>query len=556
MGSSIIIHKPHAVAINSACLLPSGEILMKTALPIQLSLAFLWLSGLCAPASAQPASAICKSLNVPILIRNEINPIQHWSLENKTPNPISIQSVEISLAGRHSINDIESITLFATGTDAKFNSQKTLAEIKPESALLKIPLKTELAPGPNHFWLSCRLKPTASLLDPIAIRCNQIQSSAGPIQITHTGNPNPYRTGIALRKPNDDGVHTYRIPALTTTKAGSLLAVYDMRRRMGRDLQEDIDIGLSRSTNGGQSWEPVKVIMDMGEYGGKPQELNGCSDPGIIVDRQTGTIYCFAVWMHGKPGKHQWRDDGSEPGFEIGKAAQMLMVKSTDDGKTWSKPENLTRQLKKPEWWLLAPAPQSGIQLADGTLVMPVQGRTGRGDAETFATVMTSHDHGKTWKVGTPGYRGGNECQVAELGNGSLMLNIRNDHSRFRAVVVSSDLGQSWQPHETSQKTLIEPNCNGSLIRINFNSAGEMKHALLFSNPHSQKSRTHQTLQVSLDDGKTWPKKSHILLDEGRGAGYPSLTQIDPDHVGIVYEGSMAHLTFQKFRIAELVRQK
>ncbi|MFM7315869.1 MAG: hypothetical protein ACKO5E_02870, partial [bacterium] len=83
-----------------------------------------------------------------------------------------------------------------------------------------------------------------------------------------------------------------------------------------------------------------------------------------------------------------------------------------------------------------------------------------------------------------------------------------------------------------------------------------MKHALLFSNPHSQKSRTHQTLQLSLDDGKTWPEKWHILLDEGRGAGYPSLTQIDPDHIGIVYEGSMAHLTFQKFRISELIRQK
>ncbi|MEZ6034611.1 MAG: sialidase family protein [Planctomycetaceae bacterium] len=36
-----------------------------------------------------------------------------------------------------------------------------------------------------------------------------------------------------------------------------------MRRRMGRDLQEDIDIGLSRGTDGGKTWEPVRVIMDM-----------------------------------------------------------------------------------------------------------------------------------------------------------------------------------------------------------------------------------------------------------------------------------------------------
>jgi sialidase-1 len=109
---------------------------------------------------------------------------------------------------------------------------------------------------------------------------------------------------------------------------------------MGRDLQEDIDIGLSRSTDGGQTWEPAQVIMDMGEYGGLPQEQNGCSDPGIIVDRESGEIFCFAVWMNGKPGKHQWSDDGSEPGFEIGKAAQFMMVRSGDDGRTWSQPES------------------------------------------------------------------------------------------------------------------------------------------------------------------------------------------------------------------------
>ncbi len=77
-----------------------------------------------------------------------------------------------------------------------------------------------------------------------------------------------------------------------------LLCVYDLRRRMGRDLQEDIDIGLSRSTDGGRNWEPVRVIMDMGEHGGLPQEQNGCSDPGLIVDRQTGVTFCFAVGMN------------------------------------------------------------------------------------------------------------------------------------------------------------------------------------------------------------------------------------------------------------------
>ena len=166
---------------------------------------------------------------------------------------------------------------------------------------------------------------------------------------------------------------------------------------------------------------------------------------------------------------------------------------------------------------------------------------------------MISRDHGGTWKVGNPGYRGGNECQAVLLGDGSIMLNVRNDKERFRAVAVTSDLGQTWKPHPTSRNTLIEPNCNGSLLRVDYEQAGEKRHLLLFANPHTQKGRTHHTLQVSFDDGLTWPEDHHRLLDEGLGAGYPSLTQIDKDHVGIVYEGSQSHLVFQKFKVEKLL---
>jgi len=321
---------------------------------------------------------------------------------------------------------------------------------------------------------------------------------------------------------------------------------------MGRDLQEDIDIGLSRSTDGGRTWEPVRVIMDMGEYGGLPQEQNGCSDPGILVDRQTGTIFCFAVWMNGKPGKHQWTGDGSEPGYEIGKSAQFLMVRSRDDGRTWSKPENLTRKLKKAEWWLFAPSPQQGLSLADGTLVMPAQGRDKKG--VEFSTVMTSRDHGATWTVGTPAYSGGSECQAVQLGDGAILLNMRNQHERYRAVFVTRDLGRTWEAHETNRKTLIEPNCNGSLLRVDYTEAGKKQHVLLFANPHSQRARTHQTIQLSFDDGSMWPTSHHMLLDEGRGAGYPSLTRIDDRHIGIVYEGSQAQLVFEKISLKELLK--
>lgn len=502
--------------------------------------------------AAESVSVEASGFRHPLLVGNEADPVLLFQFDNSSAEPVRLKSIRLGSAGMSPQKTFGELRIHA-GTSPEISKASKLGAIEPGDSEIRIPANYPLPRGKSYVWITCRVRADIDLTSQVSFTEPEIETDRGIVRPRFESGLSRYRFGIALRKAGDDGVHTYRIPALTVSKAGTLLCVYDMRRRMGRDLQEDIDIGLSRSVDGGQSWEPVRVIMDMREYGGLPQALNGCSDPGIVVDRETGEIFCFAVWMHGKPGKHQWVDDGSEPGFEIGKSAQMLMVRSTDDGKTWTKPENLTRVLKKPEWWLFAPAPQSGIQMSDGTLVMPVQGRTGRADKETFATIMTSRDHGRTWSVGNPGYSGGNECQAALLNDGRIMLNIRNDHERYRAVVVTEDLGKSWKPHETSRNTLIEPNCNGSLIRIDWTEAGRPRNALVFSNPHSQISRTYQTIQVSLDDGRTWPERFHVLLDEGRGAGYPSLTQIDDHHVGIVYEGSRAHVAFQKFRIAELL---
>lgn len=493
----------------------------------------------------------------PILIRNEQGPLQRIRVEAAGKKEVRIRSMTFDLSKTDDLRDIASLTLFSTGAEDSFSTGTPLGVSVLLAKTITFPVDMPLKKGRNVFWISCRLNDKANLLHKVDASLESVETTLGQHTSTQQ-DPRirrlPHRIGVALRKHKDDGVHTYRIPAPGTSPRGTLLCVYDMRRRMGRDLQEDIDIGLSRSTDGGQTWEPARVIMDMGEFGGLPQSQNGCSDPGIIIDQKTGEIFCFALWMNGKPGKHQWVDDGSEPGFEIGKSAQFMMVRSKDDGRTWSKPENLTRKLKREEWWLLAPSPQQGIQLPDGTLVMPVQGREGKGNLETFATVMISKDHGETWTVGKPGITGGNECQAVHLGDGSIMLNVRNDRERYRAIAVTKDLGQTWTEHPTSRNTLIEPNCNGSLLRIDYSDPeGQSKPLLLFANPQSQIGRIRQTIQTSFDEGKTWSKDYRLMLDEGAGAGYPSLTRIDKDHVGIVYEGSQAQLVFEKIPIRDLI---
>jgi sialidase-1 len=488
----------------------------------------------------------------PVLIRNDHNELVELTVNVQRSDPVAFQAVECTLNGTDSLEDIETVGMFSTGSERKFApGERFGTDLRPAPKII-FSGSRRLRPGPNVFWLSARLKAGAKLSHRVAAACTTIATSAGRLAIPRASPGVRRRIGVALRKHGDDGVDTYRIPALATSTRGTLLTVYDMRRRMSRDLQEDIDIGLSRSTDGGRTWESPRVVMDMGEYGGLPQEQNGCSDPGITVDRKTGEIFVFAVWMWGKPGKHQWNGDGSEPGYAIGKSAQFLMVRSRDDGATWSKPENMTRKLKKAEWWLLAPSPQQGINLADGTLAMPVQGRDEKGIP--FATLMISRDHGASWVVGAPAFSGGNECQAAQLGDGSIMLNMRNDHERFRAVYVTRDLGRTWSPHETNRNTLVEPNCNASLYRFDYPDGRGNRPVLLFANPHTQKGRTHHTIQASLDDGRTWPEKLHLLLDEGLGRGYPSITRVDSEDAGIVYEGSRADLVFERIPMKEILR--
>ena len=323
----------------------------------------------CGPRGADQMKVVVTQPVHPVLIRNPHNVLLEVTIDSASPSAASLTSMEFALEGTGNLADLESLELFQTGDKDKFSAAESRFGKSAQPALAvsfqgEYPLKQ----GANVFSLSCRLKPDADLLRTVGAKLVSINTSAGAFNLGESVKVRPKRIGVALRRHNDDNVHTYRIPALATGPKGSLHSVYDMRRRKSRDLQEDIDIGLSRSVDGGRTWEAPRVIMDMGTYNGKPQEENGVSDPGIVIDQKTGEIIVFAVWMWGKLGKHQWNGDGSEPGFEIGKSAQMMMVRSRDDGMTWSKPENLTRKLKKSEWWLLAPSPQQGINLADGTL--------------------------------------------------------------------------------------------------------------------------------------------------------------------------------------------
>ncbi|WP_163324705.1 sialidase family protein [Draconibacterium mangrovi] len=379
--------------------------------------------------------------------------------------------------------------------------------------------------------------------------------------------PFAFRPAKVVRAAGQDNCDTYRIPGLITTGKGTLIAVYDNRYNNSKDLQEDIDIGMSRSTDGGQTWEPMKVIMDMGEWGGLPQELNGIGDPSVLYDPVNHTIWVAAVWMHGFD-KNQMGWWASKPGISPEKTGQFMLVKSTDDGLTWSEPINITEQIKDPAWQYLLQGPGKGITLTDGTLVFPAQFKAELGEKAIdggpytpHSTIIYSKDGGETWSIGTGAKTNTTEAQVVELSDGSLMLNMRDDRNRKdksetngRAIAITKDLGKTWEIHPSSNSALQEPNCMASLIASKQELNGETKQVLFFSNPNNTNQRTNMTIKASLDEGMTWPEAYQLELNETGGYGYSCMTMVDENTVGILYEG-VKELYFQSIPVTEIIRQ-
>jgi sialidase-1 len=425
----------------------------------------------------------------------------------------------------------------------------------------------EITPGSHAFHVSFKVKEMALLTESFTIEEVELQFKNGLRTALTPNSRFTYRPVQVLRAAGQDHCDTYRIPGLVTTGNGTLIAVYDLRYNNSKDLQEDIDVGMSRSTDGGQTWEPMKVIMDMGEWGGRPERLNGIGDPSVLYDRTTHTIWVAGLWMSGATENDMlwW---ASKPGTEPDETGQFILVKSTDDGVSWSEPVNITSQIKDPSWQLLLQGPGRGITLADGTLVFPAQFKADigimaldGGQYTSHATIIYSSNAGETWKIGTGARPNTTEAQVVQLDDGTLMLNMRDDLNRTvkdenngRAVAVTSDLGKTWNVHPSSNSVLSEPNCMASIIATDIEAGSGKQQVLFFSNPSHKEARTNMTIKASLNGGYTWPETFWIELNESSGFGYSCMTMVDENTIGILYEG-VKDLYFQKIPIAEFFQK-
>lgn len=143
----------------------------------------------------------------------------------------------------------------------------------------------------------------------------------------------------------------YRIPALTRTTKGTLLAAYDARPTLG-DLPGNIGVVLRRSTDGGTTWQAQQVIR-------KEAAPKGFGDPSFLVDRETGRIFAFyaASVNQGFFGSGTGNDE-SDPNV-----LQADYSYSDDDGLTW-KHERITAEIKNPAWAACSPPPARASRCA------------------------------------------------------------------------------------------------------------------------------------------------------------------------------------------------
>lgn len=526
--------------------------------------------------SVQAADTLfVKEVQQPILLERKDNVWFYLKMNATDTRQFDQLSLELDASTR--LSDIKAVKLYYSGTEAvqdqsrrfapvgsyipTMGTGKTLAanpsySVKkaevtaPKSHWIQLTGNQKLFPGVNYFWVSLEMSKKASLHSLIKGKIIQAQGDGKEMPVnTVSASDLTLRTAKGVRHGGDDHAAAFRIPGLVTSNKGTLLGVYDVRYNSSVDLQEHIDVGLSRSTDGGKTWEKMRLPLHFGEYGGLPAAQNGVGDPSILVDRTNNTIWVVAAWTHGMGNQRAWWS--SHPGMELEQTAQLVLTKSTDDGKTWSAPINITSQVKKPEWYFLLQGPGRGITMEDGTLVFPIQYI----DKNRIpnAGIMYSKDHGETWHIHNHAHTNTTEAQVAEVSPGVLMLNMRDNRGGSRAIYTTSDLGKTWTEHPSSRKALREPVCMASLIHVKAEENVLGKDLLIFSNPNSEKERKDITIKVSLDKGHTWHESNQLLLDEGYGWGYSCLTMIDRETVGILYESSVAHMTFQSIKLKDLV---
>lgn len=304
-----------------------------------------------------------------------------------------------------------------------------------------------------------------------------------------------------------EGDHAhYRIPGIVVTPKGTILAYCEARASLAGDWGHT-DLLYRRSTDGGRTWEPAKMLVPpppelivrnpvaLEQKLGRPDELT-LNNPVMIADPGGGAVHLLWCVDYGR----------------------CFYSRSDDDGRTFPKVREITPVFNaftpRYAWRVIATGPGHGIRHSKtNRLIVPVwlsTGEGGHGHRPSCVATIYSDDEGKTWQAGDivvdhPKLTNPSETAIAELSDGRVMLNIRHEGdgktpTTFRAVVIGPDGATGWGEPRLDH-ALPDPVCMASLLGVDGGAQ------LLFVNPANGKSRERKnlTLRISRDNGQTWP---------------------------------------------------
>jgi len=328
-----------------------------------------------------------------------------------------------------------------------------------------------------------------------------------------------------------DGYNSFRIPAIVRTTRGTLVAFAEGRVSSSAD-SGNIDIVARRSADGGCSWGPLEVVANYGD--------NTIGNPSPVVDPRTGRIVLLATTNAG---------DVTEAEIDAGQvtAAQsrrVWVLSSGDDGRTWTRPREITASVKRDDWRWYATGPGHAVVITRGPhrgrLVVSADHTTAASlDATTSVTGVNdlySDNDGLTWQLGftadnpdTSADVHGNETTAAELPDGQLYFNARNSSGpagQQRADAYSDDGGLTLSRGFQVQPTIAGPAVEGSVLQA---TGGP----LIYSGPADDSARADMTIRESTDAGTTWTSADEVSTEL---AGYSDLVALGGRTVGLLYE--------------------